>query len=317
VLASERTSFKIAEAIKPLGALVHDRQSAIVVDNDVTPATIPVSVRLRGLDGLPRELWRVEAVSHRLLTPTLVLTALGSALGASVNDATDITFRAESVVHVRGHGPQRVVDEGFSPMGVAQLGALSRLRLFDLLEATYANPFEEARVERIDVTLDVRFGREVTELVSAQLASDILDPGEPARIVLSLRPFGKPVEQRLVTLPVPAALAGEKLELEVLPGDEVRLERPVAENLADVLANVRSGLPATSLALSLQRRARGLSLSGHVVRNLPASALDSLAAANDTSRTPMFATQERTVVPLGNVLVGQAKLSLEVRKEKR
>ena len=41
VLASERSSFKMAEAIKPLGALIHDRQSAIVVDSDVTPAVIP------------------------------------------------------------------------------------------------------------------------------------------------------------------------------------------------------------------------------------------------------------------------------------
>jgi hypothetical protein len=317
VLASERSSFKIAEAIKPLGALVHDRQSAIVIDTDVTPATIPVSVRIRGLSGLPREEWHVESVSHRLLTPGLVLTALGSALGASVNDPDDMMFRAESVVYVKGHGPQRVVDEGIAPLGVAQVGALSRLRVFDLLEAAYANPFEETQIERIEVTLNVHFGREVTEIVAAQLASHELNPGEPARVLLSLQPYAGKLEQRVVEVPIPAALAGESIDLEIQPGDQVRMERPVARSLDDVLNNVRVGLPRTSLVFSLQRRARGMSVAGHVIHNLPGSALDTLAVANDTARTPTFVTQERTVIPMGRVLVGQAKLGLEVRKEKR
>jgi len=317
VLASERSSFKMAEAIKPLGALIHDRQSAIVVDTDVKPAVIPVRIHVRGVAGLPRELWNVEVVSHRQLTPSLVLTALGSALGASLNDVDDMMFRAQSRVRIKGQPEQVVVDEGFAGGGVAQVGSLSHLRVFDLLEAAYLNPFQKAEVERIEVDLDVRFGRQVTELVSAQLTSDEIDPGENARIVLTLQPYDGPVEQRLVEVPVPASLAGEQVDLEISPGDQVRLERPVAENLADILANVRTGLPSTSLVLSVQRKSRGMTLAGHVVRNLPGSLLDSLATSNDSARTPLFVTQERTVLPMGHVIVGQAKLSLSVRKEKR
>lgn len=317
VLASERTSFKIAEAVRPLGALIHDRQSAIVVDTDVAPATIPVSVRIRGLPGLPRELWRVEAVNHRLLTPALVLTALGSALGATLNDSDDMMFRAESVVHVAGHGPQRVVDEGYVATGIAQLGSLARLRLFDLLEAAYDNPFSRAHIERVEVNLDLRFGREITELVSARLTSDEVDPGQPARVVLTLRPFDGSVIQRVVEVPIPAALAGEQIELEVLPGDHVRPELPVPQNLRDVLANVRAGYPSTSLVIQLQRRARGLSLAGNVVRDLPGSMLDTLSTVSDTARTPSFVTQHRMALPMGQSVVGQAKLSLSVREEKR
>jgi hypothetical protein len=317
VLASERSSFKMAEAIKPMGALIHDRQSAIVVDSDVTPAVIPVRIQVRGLPGLPREVWNVEVVSHRQLTPAMVLTALGSAMGASLNDSDDMMYRAESRVLIKGQEAQHLIDEGHAGNGISQMGALARLRVFDLLESAYANPFGRADVERVEIDLHVRFGHEVTELVSVQLTSDELDPGEPARAVLTMRPYGGAIEQRVVEVPIPASLAGEQLELEVMPGDQVRLERPIARNLADVLANVRSGLPGTSLVLSLQRKSRGMTLAGFVIPDLPGSMLDSLASGNDTARTPLFVTHERTTLPMGRVITGQAKLSLTVRKEKR
>ncbi len=317
VLASERSSFKIAEAIKPLGAMVHDRQAAIVVDNAVTPAVIPISIRVRGLGGIPRELWQVEAVNHKLLTPSLLLTALGSALSASVNDADSMMFRVESNVHIKGQGIQRVVDEGFTPGGMSQIGAMARLRVFDLVEAAYHNPFTEARIERIEINLELRFGEEVTEILSAQLTTDELNPGEPARVVLTLRPYAGPIEQRVVSVPIPENLAGESLELEVSSGADVRVERPIAKSLSDVFANVRAGISGTNLVVSLQRKARGLALAGHVIRNLPASMLDTLSTGNDTARTPMFATQDRTIFPMGRVITGQAKLALSVRKEKQ
>jgi hypothetical protein len=220
-------------------------------------------------------------------------------------------------VTLKKHGPQRVVDEGFTSMGIGQPTALSHLRLFDLLSVAYDNPFATDQVERVEITLDVRFGHDVTEIVGAQLTRDELDPGEPARLVLTLRPYAGPLEQRVLEVPLPETLAGEHLELEVLAGDRVQLEQPLPQSLADILAIVRSGLPSTSLAITIQRKSRGLSLAGHVVQDLPSSALDALATAHDTTKSASFAMERRLVVPLGRVLVGSAKLGLDVRREKR
>lgn len=317
VMASQRTSFKMAEALTPLGALIHDRQSAIVVDTDVAAETIPVSIRIKGLPGLPRESWQVEAASHRLLTSSLVLSALSSALSANINDLSEMTYRAESVVTLRGYGPQRSIDEGYAPLGVAQASSLSRLRTFDLIDLAFSNPFEPAQVQRVDVTLEVRVGRDVTELVSAQLAEQEIDPGSPARIVLTLRPFGGEPEQRIVEVPLPSTFAGEQIDIEILPANQARLEQPVPQSLADLLQIARSGLSARSLAINVQRRGRGVSVAAHVLKNLPASAVDLLSTTRDTARTPTFTTEERTLLPMGRIMTGQAKLSLEIRKERR
>jgi hypothetical protein len=317
ILASERSSFKIAEALEPMGALVQDRQSAVVIDSDEKAHTIPIDIRLRGVPSSQRTHWHVEAADHRLLTPSLVMTAIASAVGASVNDTSDMMFRSESVVTLKKHGPQRVVDEGFSSMGVGQPMALARLRLFDLLAVAYDNPFATDQVERVEVTLDLRFAHDVTEIIGAQLSRDELDPGEPARVIVTLRPYAGALEQRIIEVPLPESLAGEHLELELLAGDRVLLEQPLPRSLADILAIVRSGLSSTSLAVTIERKSRGLSLSGHVVQNLPGSALDALATAHDTTKTSSFAMEQRLVIPLGRVLVGSAKLGLDVRKEKR
>jgi hypothetical protein len=317
VLASTRSSFKMAEAVAPLGALVHDRQAAVVIDAEHAARTIPLDVRISGLPGIPRDHWRVEVADHRLMTPALVMSAIASALGASANDAAELMYRAESVVTLRKYGPQRVVDEGFGPAGVAQPMALSQLRLFDLLAVAYDNPFERVEVERIEVSLSLRLGRDVTQVVGAQLARDELDPGEPARVVVSLRALDGPLQQRIVEVPLPATLAGEQVELTLGAGDEVQLAQPIAGSLHDVLATVRSGLPSTTLAVTIGRKGRGLSLSGQLVRNLPGSALDALATTRDTTRSAAFALEQHLTVPLGTVLSGHTKLSLAIRKEPR
>jgi hypothetical protein len=316
ILASERSSFKIAEAVKPLGALVHDRQSTIVIDTDVQAEAIPVRIKLRGAPAGMRGEWNVHAASHRLLTSALVASALSSALGAVSNDMSEMMFRAESVVHLRKHGEQRVVDEGYAPLGFAQPSALGQLRLFDMIDLSFANGYETDAIERIDVTIDVRFGREILELVGVRLSDSELDPGEPARVVLTLRPFAGEPEQRVLEVPLSSTLAGEQLELEFMPGHMARLEQPVAQSLADLLQIVRTRLPSTSLVVSVQRKGRGVSVASHVLHNLPASAVDLISPSRDTARTPAFISEERRVIPLGRVLTGQAKLALEIRKEK-
>ncbi|MET0342302.1 MAG: SpoIVB peptidase S55 domain-containing protein [Polyangiales bacterium] len=317
VLASERSSFKIAESVAPLGALVHDRQAAVVVDASEPAHTVPVDVRLEGLPGIPRTHWRVEVADHRLLTPALVMTAVASALGGAVNDNAEMMYEAESVVTLGKYGPQRVLDQGFTGAGMGHPMALSRLRVFDLLEVAYDNPFERVPVERVEVRIKLRVGRDVTQILGAQLAQGELDPGEPARVVLSLRKLDGPVQQRIVEVPLPATLAGEQIELELAAGDQVALPEPLPTSLPDILTSVRTGLPNTTLGVTLSRKGRGLSLAGQVVRNLPGSALDALAATRDTTRSATFTQQRHLVLPLGSVLVGSAKLGLTIRKERR
>jgi hypothetical protein len=78
---------------------------------------------------------------------------------------------------------------------------------------------------------------------------------------------------------------------------------------------VRLGYPSTSLVISTKLATTGVRLRGHVVRDLPGSALDTLQLSAEGGNPPSFATQLHEELPLGQVVFGSARIPLEVREE--
>jgi len=317
ILASESRSFKLAEALEPFGTLIHDRQPTIVVDPQLAAETVPVTLRVHGLTGAPRTEWRTEVVSHRTLTPILVFASIANAMGATASDQTDVVFRAESRVQIEGHGTVEVEDVGYMSAGPNDTRRLSSLRLFDFVEAAFGNPFEESRVRSVELDLHVRFARDVLEIADASVASDEVDPGSRVNVHVVLRRYGERDVVRVVPVQIPRHAAGRTVEIKILPGDDVRLEQPEARSLDDMLTAIRNRYPSTSLAVSVKMPTRGMRFQGHVVRDLPASVLDTLTLVNDTSRGRPFTTYDRQLVDVGSVLTGSATLRLNVRETPR
>jgi hypothetical protein len=315
VMSSEMRSFKMAEAGTPLGVLIHDRQTAIVVDRDLKADMLPLRVRVHGVPGAPRKEWNMEVASNKLLTSGLVLSALVNALEASVSDRSDAIIEVESRVTIEGHPEQITKDIGYTSQGAADGGILARLRLFAVLGAAYGNPFEDARIKRIDVDLSVRFERDLVSVVDAQLASDTVDPGKPVNVAVTLRHFDESEHVELVSVLIPNSAAGESIELQVEPGDEVDIEQPKPSSLNDMLNAVRAGYPGTSLVVSTKLPSQGVKLRGQLVRSLPGSALDTFQPVNEADRGNLFSTYERKELPLGRAVTGSVKLKLNVRSE--
>ncbi len=316
ILASESRSFKIAEAVSPIGTLIQDRQSAIVVEPGLRPATVPVTVRLHGVSA-PKTEWHMEVASHRTLTPLLSLAAILNALTSADNGQTDVLYTAHERIGIAGHGDVVFDDLGYMASGPADPQALSNLRLFDALDAAYGNPFEKTRVTSITVDLSVRFSRDIVTIVDAAVPVDEVDPGGTVNLHVTLRRFGHPAEVRIVPLHVPARAAGQKIKLEIQAGDDVDLELPDPRSLSDMLQMVRAGYPATKLVVSLQMPSRGLRFRGHVVHALPPSALDALELVNDSAGGTPFVTETRQTLDIGRVLTGSAEVELHVRQTPR
>jgi hypothetical protein len=111
--------------------------------------------------------------------------------------------------------------------------------------------------------------------------------------------------------------AGETVELAVTAGVEVDLENPIPRTIGDLVSMVRTRYSATDLVVSLKRPSRGLRFQGHVVRDLPRSALDALQLVNDTDSGAPFTTYDRERVELGELLTGTTTLSVRVRATPR
>ena len=313
IFSSAARSFKIAEAIAPLGALLHDRQASIVVDTNEHATTIPVTIRLHGVQA-PRTVWNVDVANHRALSPVLVFSALLNAIKTTSPDQTDVMFRARYAADIEGYGRVELEDQGNMFSGPADLGALSRLRLFELFDAAYGNPFIESNVSRVELDFYMRFARDAMQIVEASVLSQEVDPGSDVDIRVVLRRFGQPDRVRTVVVHIPEHAAGKQITLELESGSDVRSEQPTARNLGDLIEQIEDRYPATSLVVALKMPSRGLRFRGHVVRSLPRSALNSLQRTTGTGPSRPFVTYLRRAVDMGEVVVGSTRIGLRVRQ---
>jgi len=318
VLVSINRSFKISEPTRALGTLIHDRQSGVVVDSANEAEVVPCTVRIRGAEGAPRTEWNFEVASHRVLTPVILNAAILNAVKATAADNADVTYTATSQVWVTGRGePERVVDHGYSRIGAASPASLRQLRLYDLLEAVYGNPFEEARATRVEVELDLRYERDTVRVVNAFAPGDEVNPGETVPLRVVLRRFGQDEEVRVVPVRIPERYAGETIRVDIEPGGGVDIHHAQARSLEDLLGAVQEAYPSTSMVISMRTPQRGLRFPGHVVRHLPPSALDTLQLTNDADRARPFITYDRHEVGLDRVVAGGARVELTVRSTPR
>lgn len=316
VFASTARSFKIAEAISPYGTLIHDRQASIVIDTNLQPATIPVTIRLHGIEA-PRTQWNVHVASHRSLSPMLIFSALANAVKTSSPDQTDVMYTARYAAEIEGHGRVELEDRGYMGAGPTDLRALSSLRLFSLFEAAYGNPFVESRINRVELDLEMRFARDVLVLEEATVGAQAVDPGTDVDVRVRMRRFGRPDVIRTVTVHVPENAAGSTVRLEIKPGNRARNEQPAARNLEDLVDSIEDRFPSTSLVTELKMPSRGLRFRGHVVRSLPRSALDSLRVSTGNAPGRPFFTYLRRAVDMGEVVAGSAQIDLRVRETPR
>lgn len=313
VLVSDYRSFKIAEAARPLGTLVQDRQAAIVVDPDITAAKVPVRIRIDGADGAQKTEWNVEVVSHRTLTPGIAFAVMLNALKSTAGDVEDVVFRARSSIGVEGHDTVVLDEEGYSPAGVASQIALGQLDLFWVMESAFANPFEVSRVTSVDLELALDFTREVYQIVDASVPFDQVDPGEDVTIYVKLRQVGKPDTTKAVKVRIPESAAGQTVNVAIAAGDKVSVQLPRANSLDELLEQASAGFPSTSMVVSVQLPSRGLQFRGHVVDSLPPSALNSLQLVSTSQDGRAFVTRSHTEVKMPDVVYGGVTLRLQVR----
>lgn len=314
IYASLQHSFKVGEAIRPLGALVEDRQSAVVADETKTAPTFPVTVDIKGAPQAPKTHWQMAVAEERFMTPGLVASMLGSAVEATVAESRDATWQMHTKIKVAGYGALETDDFGIAIGGMPEAGDFGSSRAVRALGQLYNNPWSNVRIESVEATLSVQFSRDLWRLRGIEALDPIVDAGQKARVVLHLVPFSGPEALRTVELTVPADLAGKEVEIEVAPGYEVPIDTAAPETTAELLANLaKQSFPARSVVVQLHAAQPGIAFRGHVAARLPDFALDALRPTTSSVGPEPIASWVRTVVPLEKYLAGRDKVKVKVR----
>jgi len=313
-LASEVKSFKMGAPVRPLGALVADRQASIVVSESLEAPVIPVRLTIRGIEGSPAQVFRFKVAHDPFLSPSLMAMAIGSAIQSVTAERRDVSFSLKSRLSFRGLPELTVEDFGVATEGMPGADEIAQYSVIDSLGTMLNNPFEPVLVEGVDLELELRFAREMLRLRGVELLTPELDAGQPARLRLTLLPYAGPAVTELLEVELPESSAGETVQLEVVPGYTEREERPPAENLRELLRNLDEPvyLPR-SVVVKIATKGQTLAYRGRVAKSLPPGLADTLLSTSTTITPTVTPGTIRRVHPLTAFMVGRERLSVQVR----
>ncbi len=312
--ASAMASHKVGECVRPIGTLVQDRQSAVVLDEAITAPVFPVDVDIIGAVGAPKTHWHSEVTTDKFMAPGYSAVVIGSIIEATATERRDVTWKLSSKVAVAGHGTVTLEDVGIASGGTPDVPEWFRSKLVNTLGDVLNNPWEEARVEKVEATFEVKYAHDLWRLRGVEVLDPVVDGGEKARLRLHLVPQNGPETTRVVEVTMPAELAGKDVEVEVVPGYEVTPELAPPESLDELLANEpRQSVDPHSVVVEFKVPSQGIAYRGHVTQRLPAFTLDSLRPQSSDVGPETFQSFARTVVPMTNFVEGRDKVKIKVR----
>nr|MBP9113637.1 hypothetical protein [Polyangiaceae bacterium] len=317
IYASDQHSFKVGEAIRPLGALVQDRQSAIVADETKKAPMFPMSVRVEGVESAPRKDWNMEVAEERFMTAGMVASSLGSIVDATISERREMSWSLRSKLTVQGHAPIELRDQGVTSGGLPDAADWGTSLLVRAVGDTLNNPWENASIERIESVFTVHYDRDTLRLRGVELLDESVDPGEKARVLLHLRPYSGPEVQKTISITMPTELAGKEVELEILPGYEVFPDVSAPENLRALLSNAaRMAVAPKGIVVQYRVPSQGLAFAGHIAPRLPSFALDLLRPTHASIAPDLIPSYKREVVQLDAYIDGRDRIRVKVRAPK-
>lgn len=314
IFASDQHSSKIGEAARPLGALVQDRQSAVVVDEARNAPVFPMAVEIRGAPGIPKKSWSVEVAEDKFMSASLAASVFGSVVDASVNERRDVTWRLTSKLKIRNHGTIELEDFGVATGGMPDAGDLAHSKIARAVGEVLNNPWENTHVDGVESVLTVDYTRDLWRMRGVDLLDPVVDAGQPVRVRVHLVPFVGPEVTKVLETKIPEELAGKDVDVEVVPGYQVAPDLAAPQTLGELLANsTRQTVLPRSLVLQYRLKSQGVAYKGHVADRLPPFALDALRPVSSDVAPDAFGAYARTIVPLERYVDGSDRVRVKVR----
>ncbi len=312
-LASDQRSFKIGMGVRDVGALIQDRQASITISHSAVAPTVPLKVSIKGMPGLPSSNWNFEIAHERFMTPSFMAVAIGSALQAVANERQDVSWTAVSKLKIKGYGEIRLEDYGVAIGGTPEAGEFARSNLVRAAGAVMNNAWQPAFIEGAEIEVELHYARDILRLRGAELLEPEIDAGKPARIRVTLVPYSGPEQTRVISVDLPAHLAGQTVSLDIVPGYSEEREVAAPDSLKDMIANFVSPIyPPKSLIVSYDSGS-GLAFRGRVAKNLPPGAVDAIRPITSSIGPDSVESSVRYVTPIGSFVVGRDRVSVVIR----
>jgi hypothetical protein len=319
-LSSDLDSSKIVNAGGTIGTFDNDRVTAVTGTLGEAPKLIPIDLTVVTPSGEKHLTFRM--ISNPKITPILMgLASLNGLVQNSVY-SEGTTLHLTGGIDIEGHPSVDLENwfaptDAFIPDGTFVAGAVQ-----GVFQRIFANPYETAKIERVNLRLEAMPDRRQTTIEAAWPDKTEAAPGDTVKIKVQLRPYrGAPVIKEVqVTIP-PQAVRGSQMDvlasdsgtlnrLSVVAGSQARLEN--LDQLISVLNRERRN---DRLYVTLLEPSPTMLLQDRVMPNVPASQINLLDPRLGPSSSVVMRDSAvgEWSVPLEQIVQGSASISIRIK----
>ena len=315
-------SLKLANVGSVVGAIVEDRQSAIVGRLGQVAPMIPISVSIRGGD-YDEQQFHFEVVHNSRLTPVLVGVVAANALFVNNGHNEKSTMLARGTVRLKGL-PELPLEMAFSAAQAGDPSLAVAGQLFGTMLRLWDNPFQQVEIEGIELSVDVQRQPISYRVENIHYDRGPLHPGQTLTVQCVLREHRGETVTRELSFALPEQLPRSgtlTLAVSNPAGIEQALGRPLSRRLGSV-GDLRSLVRALS-DLRSNHRLTGVIFEpggavvarGMAYTELPPTAAKLLslrATPRDRKAGPLVSPLSRAEIELAGPVHGGGQIRLRI-----
>jgi hypothetical protein len=230
LLPNLNTSFKIAAAREPMGAITGDHNTVVSGELGRQASMVPVTIDVKG-----RNRYSMKVAKDRLLTPFLLQMATFSAVDSTERTAGAATVSVTGRIEFESSPPVSIANIYSAETGVPIIASLAAA-----IHLSYAmqSGFPEFNVKSVTLQIDAAEERRQLQIEQLWASRNVVRPGESLDLHLLLAGPGGVEVKRQATYHVPTGSALGQLQINVADA--------MTANLAD-FAYILQQPPSTAM----------------------------------------------------------------------
>lgn len=235
--------FKIGAPSGFAGRVTQDRGAGVAGELALPPDSIRFSATVRTAVGDRIRSFETEIVRDPSLIAPLAAIAALEAVDRAIDRVGPGTATAR--FRLTGDGLPRPIERENLFFSGSDIAAFSLTELMAGLQTFVGNPFQEIRLQAIEMEIAVDSSRQTARIERATPQKAAVNPGEAVPVTISLRPFRKQPETHMLTLNIPNQIAGGDVTVTVRGGSPINLQIS-PEQVAEELTGDQGGEQAAS-----------------------------------------------------------------------
>lgn len=315
IISRWNRSFKLGEPKEELGALILDKQSAIVVDTTKKGKMIPVELNLYIKDRKERS-YQVAVVDHPILTFILVLSSLLDLIAEGVNDIEEATINIKAIYNISSKtytGNVTVEDVLFNKYGVNDPFVIFDTPSIEALDFLLDNNFEKAKINKIRFDINIVWENRYSEIIGVKIDKDKVKIGDKVELLVYLRTQENEIKTLKKELYIPPFLKNEEnITIEIAGGNSAPLYLPPPQNLSDVIKNWKKRFLSTQLVITFKTKGMGVALKGEILKNIPPFAMYGIVGYNEKIESKLISGYYQEVINTNYVIEGKSSLTIQL-----